>query len=290
MLNQVRRDKHLFRKLIVLCISKLFLFILYIGCEKLPPKADFPYNPYDPNNPNYVVPKVTVTSGLDSNVTLLTDSIVIMLQGNREEMEFHYQLDSSLWTNYSASNSITLTNLDEYNHQLNIQGKYASGYEGEIETIPFNINAVSGPALITIPKRVEIAAGAQFELQLWIDETDSIAGVSTKIIYESTHLRVDKIDFLETNNESFLLANGGRLITFSNIDNTNGIADLDCAVVQGNPRNVVNSGIFARIRFTHLSGTSSTISFSTESKFRSSDNLEIGINNLVGTEIIVNQI
>ncbi len=275
--------KNILMKAILACL----IVTVINNCEDIPVLPDFPYNPLDPNNPNYISPRVTILTGPDSTNAMNTDSVVINWQGNQENMEFRYRLDNHSWSDYSNIATTTYSKLDEYDHTFQIQGRYLTGDEGIISTIPFTVNAITGPALFLMPKKVEISAHSQFLLELWVDETDSIAGVSTKILFNPQRLRIDNINFLETGSESFLLNNGGQLITFSNIQNDSGFVEIDCAVVTGNPKNVLGSGKVAGLTFSHISGNQSTVSFSTDSKLRKNDNQVVNINNLISTEILV---
>ena len=78
-----------------------------------------------------------------------------------------------------------------------------TGDESDSLAIPFSVNAIPGPALYLMPKRIKISENSQFQLDLWIDETDSIAGVSTKMLFDPQSIRIDHIDFLESESESF---------------------------------------------------------------------------------------
>jgi len=276
-----------FKNIIFKMIFTSLVIIVLDNCENLPVLPNSPYNPLDPNNPNYISPEITMVAGIDSIQSMNTDSIVVSWEGNQENMEFRYNLDNQNWSDYSNLNSITYTKLDEYVHSFQIQGRYLTGDESTILTIPFTVNAISGPALYLMPKRLEISTNAQFQLELWIDETDSIAGVSTKILFGSQNLRVDSIDFLESGNESFLLNSGGQLISFSNIQNDSGFVEIDCAVVTGYPKNVIGNGKIARITMSHIFGSQLSVSLSIESKLRKNNNQVVNINNLISSEILI---
>jgi hypothetical protein len=148
-------------------------------------------------------------------------------------------------------------------------------------------NDIQGPALILSPTDVEIKNGDEFELDLWIVETDSTAGISTRINFDPTEFSVKSADSLTTNSESFLLENGGQLIWFSTINNESGFVEIDCAVVEGTPRNVVGTGIIARIIFQHLTGINSNIEISNQSLLRDNQNNALTINTLYDANITI---
>lgn len=146
-------------------------------------------------------------------------------------------------------------------------------------------NNIQGPALILSPTEVNIKAGNDFQLELWIVDADSMAGLSTRIYFDPLKFSVEEIDSLTVNSESFLLQNGGQLIFFSNIDNDSGFIDIDCAVVEGDPRNVTGSGLISRMNFNHLTGTSAKLEISEESLLRDDANEEQNIMDRLGSQI-----
>jgi hypothetical protein len=148
-------------------------------------------------------------------------------------------------------------------------------------------NDIQGPALVLSPTKVEIKANEQFYLDLWVVEADPVTGISAGINFDPLSLQVESVDSLTSGSESFLLQNGGQLIFFSTIDNDNGYLQIDCAVVEGEPKEVVKNGKISRILFKHLSQTSTDISLSVESYMRDSDNDPVSINDLIDAEVLV---
>jgi hypothetical protein len=266
-------------------IFTVAMFLL--TCDKLPEKLTEPFNPLDPKNPHYLDPKIHKTEGPDSNAIITNDAITFSWEGNKSNMQFRYKLDANNWSEYSNITSVFFDHLDEYDHFFYMQSRYVTGDTSDVKITPFTVNAISGPALMFFPKYIEVTSGNQFQVELWVDETDSIAGISAKLIFNPAQIRIDDVDFLETNSSSFLLKNGGHLLTFSHLDNNNGLVELDIAVVTGNPRNVFGNGKIALITMTQLSGNTSSVLISNQSKFRNSDNNEININSLPALEIVV---
>ncbi len=147
-------------------------------------------------------------------------------------------------------------------------------------------NKNQGPVLVLSPTQINVNSGNNFQLELWIVGTDSIAGLSTRISYDPQQLSVEEIDSLVTASESILLQNGGQLIFFSNVDTDSGFIDIDCAVVEGKPRNITGSGIITRINFRHLSGTSETnLEISENSLLRDDSNTEVALADRIGSQI-----
>jgi hypothetical protein len=144
-------------------------------------------------------------------------------------------------------------------------------------------NMIQGPALVLSPTKVNINTGDEFKMELWLMETDSTAGMSTRIIYDPSELTVESVDSLSTNFESFFLQNGGQLIWFSTINNDSGFVQIDCGVVEGSPRNVDGTGIICSLIFNHLSGNETEIHISSQSKLRDNSNQQHIIADRIGT-------
>jgi len=148
-------------------------------------------------------------------------------------------------------------------------------------------NSFNGTALVLSPAVFSISSGAQFSIDLWIVEADSIAGFNVKVEFDPDELRLEQVNFLETDSESLLLENGGELINFADADTLNGSIILDCAVVEGSPQNVNGTGILSRISFKHLSGTQTDIDINTTVKFRNNNNEPVSVDTFIGSEITI---
>jgi len=149
-------------------------------------------------------------------------------------------------------------------------------------------NPKSGSAFILSPTKLTIEASEQFQLELWVSNVDPIAGISSKIYFNNVSFNVDSIDFLMVNSESFLLQNGGELLTFSQVNYDSGFISLDCAVVEGSPRDVAGTGKVVRIIFTHKSGSPIKLEISQEGTIlRNSRNEAVYIDNFIGSEVTI---
>jgi len=146
-------------------------------------------------------------------------------------------------------------------------------------------NDIQGPALVLSPTNIDININSQFQLALWAVETDSMTGISTRILFDPAKLRVVGVDSLNVNSESLFLQNGGQLIWFFTTDNDSGFIQIDCAVVEGTPRYVAGTGIISKVDFQHLTGTSAEIEISENSKIRNESNKKQNINDRIGSQI-----
>jgi hypothetical protein len=151
---------------------------------------------------------------------------------------------------------------------------------------PYNPdNDIQGPAIVLSPTKIDVKMSGQFQLDLWTVETDSMTGISTRILFDPAKLSVIGVDSLNANSESLFLQNGGQLIWFYTTNNDSGYIQIDCAVVEGTPRYVAGTGIISKIDFQHLSGTSAEIDISEKSLLRNDINKTQNINDRIGSQI-----
>jgi hypothetical protein len=148
-------------------------------------------------------------------------------------------------------------------------------------------NSFHGSALVLSPSRVEVKANSRFDIELWVVESEPVAGVSTKIEFDAGKLQVSDSNILDKEENSFLLKNDGELISFQEINNSEGYLQLDLLVVEGSPRNVSGKGKIARITFEHIGGSAEIIAISDSSRLRNSQNLQVDINNFINAQIVV---
>lgn len=269
-----------------------FLFIIsvhiffFMQCEKLP-KSPVPDNPLDPNNPKYFRPKVTILSGPEENSILPMDSVTFSWQGDQDSMLFRYKLDDFKWSSYRPDTLVKLYHLDDQLHTFSVQGKVSTGEESFEMTRSFTTDIIKESSLVLYHKNLTIDYFDNFNLELRIDEADSIAAIDTKILFDNSVFFADSVQFFKSDSEAVFLKNGGQLITFSKIDNENGIITLDCAVVEGNSHHIAGSGKIASIFFTHVNGDSSTITISDKSQLRDKFNRTVQFKGIVESKICI---
>jgi len=265
----------------------IFLFAFIFSCTSLPEGPDDVDNPFDPNSPNYELPQVNITEGPVNESIISEDEVTFRWTGNRQNMEFRYRLADEPWSEYSSANSATYDFLDEGDHIFHVQGRYITGVEGNIHQVSFSVDAIKAPALYLTQKRNNLFDVYSFPLDLKIELEDLVSIMYVRINYDPDAIQVDSVVYDMQMGESFWLQNGGELITFKNIDNENGIIELDCAVYQGNPRDVSGSGNIARLFLRQISEMESIIRISEESECRNSTNSQVVISHFGSAKVIV---
>jgi hypothetical protein len=167
----------------------LLLFIFFLSCAD-----DFvPDNPVDPENPDYIPPIVSIVSGLTENEVLTVERFTINFSGNELSMLFRTKIDSSNWTGWFSSTSQTVDFIDEGSHNFYVQGRYTTGDTSNIVWIPFEVDAVQGPALMFLPRRHIVSIGEKINFKIKAEEVYNLAGAEFHLSYDPALLSVESV-------------------------------------------------------------------------------------------------
>ena len=166
----------------------LFILLFLISCAE-----EFePSNSFDPENPNYVPPIVSIVSGPNEGQIVSTESVEFTYSGN-ELMLFRTKLDTNLWSGWINSNSITLDYLDEGDHVFFLQGKYATNDTSEIVSVSFEVDAVQGPALMFLPRRHISGLGDDITFRIIAEEVYDLAGTEFILDYDPATVSIENV-------------------------------------------------------------------------------------------------
>ena len=258
-------------------LTTLALVLGSFGCSKLPSEPEFD-NPIIPDDPNYVPPQTTITSGPAEGTTVVDNhTVTFTWAGNQDSMTFAHRLNEGTWTDWSYDTTVTLAYLDEGNHLFEVKGQYASGIKDDTpDSRNYTINAIHGPALWLAPRYQEVASGDSFSVEVMLEEVENVFAVKAVLEFDPATLQVTNVEVYE-DGRSLLEDNGGTVIPFSKYDNAAGSATIEVATAKGNPPGVDNTGAIARVDFTAVGTGSSLISFATASTLRDPDNIDITI-------------
>lgn len=251
----------------------LSFLILLIGCEIPEFEED---NPFDPNNPDYVAPSVTINSGPSENETITAPSTAFSWVGNTEGMTFRYFFDGSLKQEWNDVNSVVFENLDEGIHQFGVQGKYPTGDVSDTVFVNFNVDAVAGPSLLFYPRKQISPAGGKLQFEILAEEVDGLAAASFKLAYNASLVQIDSIvigDYIGGNTES---------IFYKVIDNSSGKVSVITALLGDGSPTFSGTSSIARIYLTVKANGLSQIEFDGTETFRNVDNEVININSAIG--------
>jgi len=266
--------------IIFLCIN--LCGMIFFGCETLPEKPN--YLSYDPNNPNYVDPEVKILFPSDDEV-ISADFINIEWEGNAPDLIFQYRLNSQAYSSPTSEKSVYFSNLVNRMHYFLVYGKYPTGKSSSAHRISFLIWNYSGPGLSLYPDEIQNPKIWAAYLQLIIVDTTPINSIYVKILFNPADIKATGVQYY-SEEEAFLLKNGGRLVNDFEIDTTMGHVSLTSEVLEGNPPDVSGSGRVAEISFKHVQGDSTIIEISAESYFTTSEGTQIPLVLYKGTKII----
>ena len=251
----------------------IFASLLLYSCDL--PTFDVD-NPFDPQNPSYVAPSVTINSGPNENETITAPSAAFSWVGNTEGMTFRYFFDGSLKQEWDDFNSVVIEHLDEGGHQFGVQGKYPTGDASDTVIVNFNVNAVTGPSLLFLPRKQISPAGGKLQFDILAEEVDGLAATSFNLAYNASLVQIDSIvvgDYIGENAES---------IFYKEINNTSGTASVITALLGSNSPTFSGTAVIAKVYTTVKAVGLSQIEFDGTETFRNVDNGIININSAIG--------
>ena len=251
----------------------LFASLLLYSCDL--PTFDVD-NPFDPQNPSYVAPSVTINSGPNENETITAPSAAFSWVGNTEGMTFRYFVDADLKQDWDDINSVLIEYLDEGGHQFGVQGKYPTGDASDTVIVNFNVNAVSGPSLLFLPRKHVSSTGGKVKFDILAEEVDGLAAASFNLAYNASLVQIDSIvvgDYIGENAES---------IFYKEINNSSGTASVITALLGSNSPTFSGTAVIAKVYTTVKAVGLSQIEFDGTETFRNLDNELITINSAIG--------
>ena len=156
--------------------KKAFIFFVFImfACTSTEPLED---NPLDPDGGEYEVPSVVIVTDIDPWQTITNETFSFFLEGNELVVEYRIRLDNMDWTEWTNDNEFTVDYLDEGQHTIHAQSRYISATESEIVSFNFNVDAVTGPAIMFNPRRQYANEGDQITFTINAEEVNGLAGI-----------------------------------------------------------------------------------------------------------------
>ena len=237
-------------------------------------------NPYDPQNPSYVPPSVTIQSGPIEKEVIAKDDVTFSWIGNNENMSFRYFFDGALKQDWDDFTSINIQYLDEGDHRFGVQGKYPTDDASDTIFVNFTVNAVLGPSLLFYPKKHDAVIGEEISFQIFAEEVVDLSGAEFTINYNTTLINIESI----TQGELFKTAN--QSIFYVDQDPLQDSFSVLTAILDGISPSVSGTGVLAEIVVKINSQGTSNISFSGANKFRGPNNTAIEIREKIGGIVI----
>ncbi|UCF63102.1 MAG: hypothetical protein JSW33_11070 [bacterium] len=264
----MRKTKIYNGKMII--FTMIYLGILY-QCDSLPDKPSYLY--YDPNNPDYQKPRVTILTP-SNDAVIASDEVTFAWESNTPGQSYIYRLDNNPYSPLTMEKSVSFQNLVNGMHYFSVYGRYPTGYTSTSAYCRFLIWNYGGPGLTIYPAEISQYVSWVFYVQLIVIDTSPINSVYCKILYNSAVVEATTIDFYG-NDQAFLLQNGGNLVNNADIDSLHGQIVINSQVMNGTPPDVDGSGRIAELGFRFFEVGTTRVEISTDSYFMNSSGTQI---------------
>jgi hypothetical protein len=266
----------------------LTLALFLVSCDKTVVSPDqVPANTYDTLSSKFQRPITAIISGPSEGQQISSSSVSFAWSGGKSVASYFYCFDAGAWTATTVT-SVTLDDLDEGPHKFQLKGLHFNGVIEE--AIPqqrsFIVNAVVGPAVMFVPRRLSVKLNQDFTYDIWAEEVSSMLGCKLVLSYDASFLTISSMSA-----GNFLRANNGEPGAFpETIDKATGRATVELAVLGGNPRGVSGSGPIVTLACKALRTGTTQIYFSNvETTMRDANNVAIVLRDYVSGKLVITQ-
>lgn len=252
-------------------LQTLLILAVLLGCsshEELPP----PDNPFDPGNPDYVSPNLTIVTGPTIGEIVETASVTLVWEGNESATEYLYKFDSLDWSDWTTLTTLTFDYLDEGDHRFEIKARSINGDEQSTPTvIEFEVDAVGGPALMFYPRRQLSIVGEIVTFHILAEEVIDLMASEMYLEYDPARLEIISV----TQGDFFL--NQENSIFIYELNTAEGTVQISTTVLDGGVPVVSGTGDLVRIQVRPLQVGSAVVDFVGSEVFRDQGNIDIEI-------------
>ena len=219
------------------------------------------------------IPEITAGS---LNTFIEGSSVIISWLGNESARIFDYSLiyedapdgfvDPHEWASDSAStqgSSLTLYDLDEGNYTFYITGRYDADNIGSELFLPFEIDAIQGPALRMYPLNQTANTGDEIDLYLYFEDVPD--NKSARYVHVDIEINLNEFSFIpESVEKGDLLTqfegNGAEIVWLKQYNSDNSVLSIDFSAV------IVGSGVWGTGPIAKFSLKVNAINISNEDK------------------------
>jgi len=249
-------------------------------------------NPVDPDNPAYQPPLATLVSGPSEGQTIAEASVSFSWVGQGSSSEFSFTLEGFDidWSGWSTETTVSYTDLDDQSYTFKVMERYSNVDEQQSVTArTFQVDAVTGPALVLHRRFVSTKIGLRFQLEVLVEDITGMMGADVNIAFDPSLLQ------FESATEGAFLATGqhsGMVFVATSPDSANarGSLEIIASRLGGNPVGVTGSGRLALLEFTALSAGERQITFEPdECHVRNEANQDIILNDIVHCRVVVTE-
>ena len=151
--------------------------------------------------------QIPITTLLNNELNFTSSTISLNWEGNDYAISFSYRLESldyldpvttyTEWSEWDSLTTVTFNNLDEGSYNFYIKSRFTSDLVETPATIPFTVNAITGPALRVYPLYQTVSPGSSFDVFIYVEEVEleSIAGIEVHLSLHPHLIRVKGCEF-----------------------------------------------------------------------------------------------
>ncbi len=259
--------------------------LLFFGCTK-EKGPDTIVNIIDSTSTAFTPAATTLLLIPPSDIEIQTSSVTVRWQVTRDVVGVRYKLDDEEWSSLITQKEAIVTDLDEGKHTVTIRAQHKNGsLELQPPSFTFSVNAVQGQSVMFLKRKKQVLRNSSFQYYIKAEEVDSLMGFSSVITFNPSMLRINSIT---TGN--LVKYSGITLQPYWSIDNINGKARVDLAILGGTPAKGLTGSDTLFILNCTAFGTDgeSPVTFIRDStKYRNTKNTIVPIREYVDGKVVV---
>ena len=175
------------------------------------------------------------------------------------------------WMEWNENTTLTLSYLDEGDHQLSVQSRYLNGDTSDVVNVSFVVDAVGGPALMFYPRKHFANQNETVTFQIMAEEVTNLMMSEIHLEYNPSMLEIMSIS------QGSFFQNGQNSIFLYEINNEAGAIQINTTLLDGDAPSVSGTGDLASIQVKLLQTGTAAVSFNGNDAFIDPDNNNISI-------------
>jgi hypothetical protein len=258
-------------------VAGVFLIFMQWNCTRITgPGLD---NPVDSTGTNFIPPVTTLLEGPDEGETITNHTVIFRWTGNETAVEYFYLLDAKATSAWTTDTMITYDYLDEGEHNFSVWCRNSAGVlEENITVHQFIVDAVKGPTLRFFPRKIEIATNSVFNVYVFAEEVENLAGVSIDIPFDISLFELQDYAILKGSTD-FLAKNAEDLLTVE--ENTNSEFKVSIGRVSSDSPAVSGSGAILKLTMKFKGTSESQLTFGSACRMQNPDLVNIPLSDTV---------
>lgn len=142
-------------------------------------------NPFDPGNDEYVPPRTTILSAPSGTVS--TTTVTIKWEGNNDQSEFSYRLNSGVYSPWTTEATVVLDYLDDGPYTFEVKSRYPTGVEEENSPqVDFAVDALPPGSLFLYPYGTRAEQGETIWVELRVEDVVGFKAIGAVLDFDTT--------------------------------------------------------------------------------------------------------